>query len=60
MDYLAGFEDESSKKNHEVLIEGLESDHFKCSIAKAATKMVIKMTPLENPPIGLIISNSIV
>ena len=24
MDYLAGFEDESIKKNHEVLMEGLE------------------------------------
>jgi hypothetical protein len=24
MDYLAGFEDESSKKNYDVLMEGLE------------------------------------
>jgi hypothetical protein len=24
IDYLAGFEDESIKKNHEVLMEGLE------------------------------------
>ena len=49
MDYLAGFEDESSKKNYDVLMEGLEWDHFKFSIAKEASKMGIKINRLNNP-----------
>ena len=36
--YLVGFEEDSNKKNHKVLMDGLEWDHFKISIAKAASR----------------------